>query len=437
MGGHPALAALREGRIGELTDLYEPDARLDLSVPGRRELVEGRAAIRERLLATFREQVPATGWEARSYESGAAVTLERPPWRQRHYLHLTGTGIAAHWVYAAGLAAAGEPELPDQVRERAAAIEVEKLVGGGNSGAALARLRRADGERVIAKQLRPGGDWLGRALGGSARSAELWRDGVLAGLPERLDPAVIDAFEAEGSWWLLMRDASGALLGDERRLSRAENRRILALAAAMHERFRGERVPALATAAARLGIAGAPIAAAEIDGQDLLPKQFGAAWDAFAAAVPRPVGEAVRRLADDPRPLAKRIERGGTTLIHGDLRDDNLGLEGDRVVLLDWDMATAATPAVEFAWYLGHDAWRIDASHDEITDDFRAAEGNAVRDEDLAMGLICGLVMYGWVFGHSAVVHPDPVERRWGTAELDWWVPRVAEALEWTGLGTA
>ena len=55
------------------------------------------------------------------------------------------------------------------------------------------------------------------------------------------------------------------------------------------------------------------------------------------------------------------------TLIHGDLRDDNLGLEGDRVVLLDWDMATAATPAVEFAWYLGHDAWRIDASHDEIT----------------------------------------------------------------------
>jgi hypothetical protein len=437
VGEHPALSALREGRIEELTDLYEPDARLDLSVPGRRELVDGRAAIRERLLASFRDQVPATSWEARGYEAGAAVTLERPPWRQRHYLHLVGTEIAAHWVYAAGLAEAGELALPDQVRERAAAIEVEELVAGGNSGAALARLRRADGERLIAKQLRPDGDWLGRALGGGARSAELWREGVLARLPPGLDPAVTDAFEAAGSWWLLMRDVSGALLGDERRLSRTENRRIMGLAAAMHKRFRGERVPALATAAARLGFAGAPVAAAEVDGQDLLPKQFGAAWDAFQAVVPTPIGEAVRMLADDPRPLAERIARDGTTMIHGDLRDDNLGLDGDRVVLLDWDMATAATSAVEFAWYLGQDAWRIDASHDEITDDFRAAEGDAVGDQDLALGLICGLVMYGWVFGHSAVVHPDPVERSWATAELDWWVPRVAEALERTGLGSA
>ena len=277
-------------------------------MPGRRELVEGRVAIRERLLASFRDQVPATGWEARSYESGAAVTLERPPWRQRHYLHLVGTGIAAHWVYAAGLADAGEPALPDQVRERAAAIEVEKLAGGGNSGAVLARLRRADGGRVIVSCAPPGGRLARAGARGSARSAELWRDGVLAGLPEGLDPAVIDAFEAENSWWLLMRDASGALLGDERRLSRAENRRILALAAAMHERFHGARVPALATAAARLGIAGALIATAEVDGQDLLPKQFGAAWDAFTASVPRPVGEAVRRLADDPR-AARRADR--------------------------------------------------------------------------------------------------------------------------------
>lgn len=435
MAAHPALAALREGRIDELADLYEPDATLDLSVPGRRALERGRGAAREQLLASFRERVPAAAWEAREFDPGAAVTLERPPWRQRHYLHLTGSGIAAHWIYAAGLAAAEPPRLPERVRERAAA-EVEELIGGGNSGAVLARLRRPDGERLIAKQLRPGGDWLGRALGGGPRSAELWRDGVLARLPEQLDPAVIDAFEADGSWWLVMRDASASLLGDERRLSREESRGVLALAASMHERFRGERIPALATAAARLGVAGAPIAAAEADGQDLLPKQFPAAWDAFAAAAPEPIGEAVRRLADDPTPLAGLLERAGTTMIHGDLRDDNLGLEGDRVVLLDWDMATAATPAVEFAWYLCHDAWRIDAGHDEIVADFRAAAGAAVDDDDMALGLVAGLVMYGYIFGHSALVHPDPAERAWGESELAWWTPRVAEALERTGLGT-
>jgi Ser/Thr protein kinase RdoA (MazF antagonist) len=177
------------------------------------------------------------------------------------------------------------------------------------------------------------------------------------------------------------------------------------------------------------------VTAAEADGHDLLPKQFPAAWDAFAVAAGAPLGAAITALAADPKPLVDRLLRGGSTLTHGDLRDDNLGLDGDRVVLLDWDMATAATPAVEFAWYLCHDAWRIDATHDEITADFRAAAGDRVGDEDLALGLISGLVMYGWVFGHSALVHPDPAERDWAEAELAWWLPRVAEALDRTGLG--
>ncbi|MGZ8621471.1 MAG: phosphotransferase, partial [Solirubrobacterales bacterium] len=246
--------------------------------------------------------------------------------------------------------------------------------------------------------------------------------------------AVIDAFEAGGSWWLLMRDASSALLGDERRLSREESRTVLGLAAAMHEVFWDEPIPSLASATARLAATGPAVTAAEADGHDLLPKQFPAAWDAFADAAEAPVGSAITTLAADPAPLVERLLHAGSTLTHGDLRDDNLGLDGGRVVLLDWDMASAATPAVEFAWYLCHDAWRIDATHDEITDDFRAAAGDRVGDEDLALGMIAGLVMYGWVFGHSALVHPDPVEREWGEAELAWWLPRVAEALEQTGL---
>ena len=44
--------------------------------------------------------------------------------------------------------------------------------------------------------------------------------------------------------------------------------------------------------------------------------------------------------------------------------------------------------------------------------------------------MIGGLVMYGWIFGHSAVVHTDPREREWARSELDWWVPRVRRALD-------
>ena len=119
--------------------------------------------------------------------------------------------------------------------------------------------------------------------------------------------------------------------------------------------------------------------------------------------------------------------------MHGDLSDDNLGLTEEAVVLLDWDLATAGTPTVEFAWYLCHDAWRIDAGHDEIEADFRAAEGDALSQREVELGMLSGLVQYGWIFGHSLRIHPDPDEQAWAQAELEWWVPRVRKALKRTG----
>jgi len=44
-----------------------------------------------------------------------------------------------------------------------------------------------------------------------------------------------------------------------------------------------------------------------------------------------------------------------------------------------------------------------------------------------------GLLMYGWVFGHSAAYHPDPAEREWASEELAWWVPQARRGLEAIG----
>ncbi len=60
------------------------------------------------------------------------------------------------------------------------------------------------------------------------------------------------------------------------------------------------------------------------------------------------------------------------------------------------------------------------------------AEDGAVGPEALDLGLTSGLVLYGWIFGHSALAHPDPAEREWAREELAWWVPRVRGALERT-----
>jgi aminoglycoside phosphotransferase (APT) family kinase protein len=99
-------------------------------------------------------------------------------------------------------------------------------------------------------------------------------------------------------------------------------------------------------------------------------------------------------------------------------------------VLLDFGLATQGHPAADLAWYMVHDVWRIAATHDDVVADFRHALGERDDPEALELGLISGLVQYGWIFGHSAVVHTDPAEREWARAELAWWVPRVRQALE-------
>ena len=64
----------------------------------------------------------------------------------------------------------------------------------------------------------------------------------------------------------------------------------------------------------------------------------GGAWDAFADSVPQDVTAEGMAAAGAPAPLAAALEAAGpVTPLHGDLRDDNLGLADGRVVLLDLD----------------------------------------------------------------------------------------------------
>ena len=249
-------------------------------------------------------------------------------------------------------------------------------------------------------------------------------------MPDTVDPAIVAAEPEGDAWWVVMRDVSAELLDESTPLTREENRFVLARAAEMWATFSNEDVPHLSTLPDRLAFAVPAISETERDGVDILPKQFEAAWEAFGEAVDDDVGAAILRLVDDVSPLAEALAARGTTLIHGDLRDENIALPDGRLVLLDFGLATQGNPALELAWYMVHDVWRIDATHDEVVEDFRHALGERDDPVALELGLISGLVQYGWIFGHSAVVHTDPAEREWARTELNWWVPRVRHALE-------
>jgi hypothetical protein len=435
-------AGLESGDFCALGECYADDAVLDLNVRGGRERVAGPAAIVARLEAIFPGPGRLVEWTAALHDAGAAVWLERVSdpdgavLRQRQYLLLRDGRVTRQFAYTAphrtGVAGAGgRPALdPALIGGLGDIAEHTVLASRGWSGNALERVVRADGRVLIAKRIVPGADWIGRASADPGREGLLFTSGVLDRLPDAIDHALVAAARDGDAWWLVMRDVSDELLDDHSIVPREANRRLLAAVNEMWEAFWGERVEFLAPQTVRLQMAAPSLGRRECDGVDLLPKQFEVMWEAFAEAVDPDVAGVVLALVEDPAPLAAALDARGTTLLHGDIRDEQIGLAGRRLVLLDWGLATQGHPVVDYAWHLMHSAWRIDATHDQLWEDFRAARGE--RDDPLAveLGMIAGLVMYGWILGHSAVVHPDPAERTWARAELEWWVPRARRALE-------
>jgi Phosphotransferase enzyme family len=425
-------AAAEAGEVAGLDGSYAAGARFQAGLPGRRIV---RSDALAGLAELWDQPAELVEWDCREHPAGIALWLERrhadgTAQRQRHYLHVDEGRIAAHWIYAAP-PRSNAPVMdrpPDDVFALVGDVaERTPLVSRGWSGARLERATMTDGRRLIAKRVDPSAEWISRWTDDPGREGILARDHVLAGL-DGIDPAVLAAAPDGDAWWIVMRDVTNELIDDTSPLERDDHRRIMAALAGMWTAFEGTTIDCLATTRSRLGLAGPPVAERERDGHDLLPNQFEAAWEAFLEAVEPDVADAVVSLVTEPGRLADALDARGTTLIHGDVRDEQVGFARDgRVVLLDWGLATRGNPAVELAWYLMHCAWRIRATREELVEDFATLRDDRVA---LDLGLLSGLVMYGWILGHSAVVHPDPAERAWAHEELGWWVPRARAGLE-------
>ena len=422
--------AVASGDFAGLGDHVSPEVVLRTSNASGRRSVRGAEAVLAHLSAPGPGEISV--WDAREFPGGVALTFE---WRgatgadrRRWYVRRGADGLVDELWSSAAQPSADLP--PVEPPASLGVSDVRPLSHGGNSGAALLRGTRG-GRPVVLKRVTAGADWLARVTGDDGRTARLHAARAFDDMPISIRHGIVDVQRDGAAAWVVMEDLGALLLDAERRISREESRRVMRAAAVLHSAFHGRVPDGAATLEARLGMASPTVAETERAGSDLLPKQFEHAWAAFVEIVEDDVAGAVLEAAVDPAPLAGalRAAYGGETLVHGDLRDDNLGFDGDQVVLIDWDLATAGTPTVDFAWYLAQDAWRIEATHDELEADHRAAHPG-LPDREVDLGMLSGLVQYGWLLAHSARIHPDPVETAWGRAELDWWVPRVRRALE-------
>jgi len=443
--------ALREAiagaEFGGLVDFYGPGSNLDASIHGGRTRRRGAEEICAELARLYPHPGRILEWDANETADGVAVWLERldeagEGVRQRHYLRREGGVVGRHCVFAAPprhpeIVAPGsrEPAAPAELFEGLGRVREQAVLDStGWSGSRLESAVLEGGRRLILKRIVPGGDWLARISRDRGREGLLFDRGTMARFPAGLDSAIRAAVLDEGAWWLAMDDVSEYLLGTSGPISRDLNREILGAVATVWERFWGEEVPAASTFLDRQQIFNPSITEDERDGLDLLPKQMATGWDAFGEAVPAEVSGPVLSIVADPSEFIAAFAECGTTLVHGDLRDEQLGIDGDRVIAIDWGLASNAHPAYELAWYMMHCGWRIEAGHEEILADYRAAVGERDDPRALELGIISGLAQYGWILGLCALIHPDPVEYGWARSELEWWVPRVRRALEETGI---
>ncbi len=312
----------------------------------------------------------------------------------------------------------------------ASAVERTMLDGhDGRSGAQLERVQLDDGTRLVVKRTRPGADLTMRLSGDSeGRELCLWATGVLDRLPAGVAHPVLGGWHDGDDIVVVMRDLGDAVLGWGTVLGRADCRRIFTAAAGMHAAFAGQRIDGLCPLTTRLslfdpaGLRSLPADDHPIAGSALR------GWERFAELVPGDVAIAVNALHRDPVPLAVALTARGTTLVHGDLWLVNAAFEPGEVVFLDWNLATEAPGAFDFATFL-MGASGVGATADELLEDVRGLQGDRHDETALRLALLAAVVDLGWNKALDASSDDASLRAR-GTAELAWWTGQARRTLD-------
>ena len=320
-------------------------------------------------------------------------------------------------------------ELLDDATERTVLVEHV-----GKSGALLERVTLADGRRVVVKRITPETDLTLRIFHQPfAHEYQLWSSGGLDRLPDDVGHVVVDGWtEGEETTVIVMRDLGDAVLTWDDRLDAPACGWMLERVAALHRTYLGDPPAAVAPLTPLLELfAPTRIATLARQGDELLAAAIRG-WDYFAdpALVPSDVSQAVFALHLDATPLTGALSAGPVTLAHGDLATVNMAFEGDRLILLDWAMPTAAPGALDVGRFLVGCAHVVDLNPDECIDIYRRAAGPAYDERSMQLALLSALCWLGWNKALDIVESQDAAVRERERASLAWWIKKARTALE-------
>ncbi len=314
--------------------------------------------------------------------------------------------------------------LVDSIRDRRPVNDHD-----GRSGARIETGTLADGTRVYLKHADLDRD-LGALLSGNGhRERDLLEAGVFDRLPPAVATALVAIDEVDGQLVTVTRDLGAAIFSWDRVLTPAEVRAAFEAIASMHRRYAGDDLPALLCP---LELRASLFSPDRLDVVGVANPELAAAarrgWERFADLVPTAVADAVDRSLRHSGPFVAALAASGTTLLHGDFWFVNIALEDDCLVLLDWGLATAGPPALDFIMFCIGGMSNVAMSREEFRAEARAACGG--NDDTFALAQFWALMELGWNKALDAVDHPDPVKRATERADLDFWVARALVALD-------
>lgn len=327
--------------------------------------------------------------------------------------------------------AALAPDVPSLLASHGITGTDVPFASNGYSGARITAIEH-EGARYLLKRVRLADDWIMQVVGDTAcREARFAVSPLVARLPQRVRTPTLGAARDGDGFALLMRDIAPLLLPDDGPIPARTADIVLTALAEMHAAFWDDATDAgfdLSLTPGRITMTGPPVGAMLLDrGIDI---GFARGWQRFDALAPSSVARVIRRLLEDPAPLLDLLARLPRTLLHGDAKFGNMGVDGDVLWLFDWAIVLRAPVAFELAWVLAVNSSRLPWSLDETIERYRAHLERALgatrfSDADWpaqqAATMLVGLMLYGW----GKALDADAGRPQ----ELAWWCEGAADAL--------
>jgi hypothetical protein len=328
----------------------------------------------------------------------------------------------------------------------------EPFQNDGWSGASLSLLRRGGGDRFVLKRDSLARDWIARATNDGPILREAWFAAHGPPLPSPIRAPYLGAGIDGDEFGILMPDLTGVLFDWDAPVSVEALDHVLAGLASLHavpwmvsgELDGGmwcplrERVTLICRASLER-----PGPARDAVADRILP-----CWDAFDRQAGPAARDLINSLGERPQPLLDALSGLPSTLIHGDLKLANVGIEPDGTVdLVDWQMVTVAPVAVELGWFLVSNVASLPLAPDAILDRYETKVGYAITDNEDDHGwvgsnptaswdqqvdaaVLIGLLLRGWRKGADAEAGISLASGVSAVDDLAWWCEQAVGAAE-------